>query len=136
MQAIKNNIQVSVRVKIIYWTSTTIIFLFEGVLTALTSQTQMAKDGIAHLGYPAYFGTMLAIIKVIGTLALMIPQVPRRIKEWAYAGFTFDFLSAFISIWAVDGISGLTFFPLIVLAILAVSYKYYHKLNPCACEVK
>ena len=115
--------------KIIFWITTTLIFLFEGVMPALTSQTQMAKDGISHLGYPAYFGVMLTVFKVLGALALIIPQVPARVKEWAYAGFAIDFISAFVSIWAVDGVTGMTFFPLIVLGILVVSYVYYHKLK-------
>ena len=34
--------------KIIFWVSTTLIFLFEGVLPAFTSQTEMAKEGIRH----------------------------------------------------------------------------------------
>ena len=33
--------------KIIYWTSTIIIALFEGVMPALTSQTELAKEGIS-----------------------------------------------------------------------------------------
>jgi hypothetical protein len=116
-------------VKIIFWISTILIFAFEGVMPALTSQTEMAKEGIRHLGYPSYFGVMLAVFKVMGALALIIPQVPKRIKEWAYAGFTFNFISAFISHWAVDGLTGLTFFPLLVLAVLLVSYFSYHKLQ-------
>lgn len=115
--------------KIIFWVTTMLIFLFEGVLPAFTSQTEMAKEGIRHLGYPEYFGTMLVVFKVLGTLALIIPQVPARIKEWAYAGFVFDFIFACGSHWAVDGFGGQTIFPLIVLAILMVSYVYYHKLQ-------
>ncbi len=115
--------------KIIFWVTTTLIFLFEGVLPAFTSQTEMAKEGIRHLGYPEYFGTMLVVFKVLGTLALIIPQVPARIKEWAYAGFVFDFIFACGSHWAVDGFGGQTIFPLIVLAILLVSYVTYHKLQ-------
>ena len=115
------------KINIIFWVSTTIIFLFEGVMPALTSQTELAKEGIRHLGYPAYFGVMLTVFKVLGALALIIPQIPSRIKEWAYAGFTFNFIAAFISNWVVDGFSGLTLFPLIVLGVLLVSYVYYHK---------
>jgi DoxX-like family len=117
------------RDQIIFWVSTTLIFLFEGVMPALTSQTEMAKEGIRHLGYPSYFGPMLTVFKVLGALAIMIPQVPKWLKEWAYAGFVFDFLAAFISTWAVDGLSGATFFPLLVLVVLLISYRYYHKLN-------
>ena len=115
--------------KTLFWTATIIIALFEGLMPALTSQTELAKEGIRHLGYPEYFGNALVIFKVLGVLALVIPQVPKRIKEWAYAGFTFDFLFATISHGAVDGINGQTFFPMFVLGILAVSYLYYHKLN-------
>jgi len=114
--------------KITFWVTTTLIFLFEGVVPALTSQTQMAKDGISHLGYPAYFGTMLAVFKVLGALSLIIPQVPKRIKEWAYAGFAIDFIAAFVSLWAVDGFTGMTIFPLVVFGILILSYVNYHKL--------
>ncbi len=115
--------------KIIFWVSTILIFLFEGLMPAFTSQTEMAKEGIRHLGYPQYFGNLLVVFKILGSLALVIPQVPARIKEWAYAGFAFDFIFAFASHWAVDGLGGLTFFPLLVLAVLIVSYMAYHKLK-------
>jgi hypothetical protein len=88
----------------------------------------MAKEGIRHLGYPDYFGVMLAGFKVLGAIALILPQIPNRIKEWAYAGFAIDFISAFVSTWAVDGLKPLTFFPLVFVAILVLSYVYYHKL--------
>jgi hypothetical protein len=145
---------------IIYWVTTGIIFLFEGVMPAVFSQSEEGKAGVSHLGYPAYFGLMLTVFKVLGALALIIPQVPKRIshlgypeyfgnvltvfkvvgalllvvpqvpkriKEWAYAGFAFDFIAASWSHAAVDGIGGEAVFPLIVLAILGVSYVYYHK---------
>ena len=113
--------------QIIFWTSTIIIAILEGLMPALTSQTELAKEGIRHLGYPEYFGNALVIFKIIGVLTIVIPKVPARIKEWAYAGFAFDFLFASISHGVVDGINGQIFFPLVVLAILAVSYIYYHK---------
>ncbi len=116
--------------KVLYWSSTSVIALFEGVIPALTSQTEMVKDGIRHLGYPMYFGNALVIFKILGVLALVIPLIPKRAKEWAYAGFAFDFLFAAISHGVVDGISGETLFPFVVLGILMVSYVNYHKLNP------
>jgi hypothetical protein len=115
--------------KIIFWSATIIIALFEGLMPAFTSQTELAKEGIRHLGYPAYFGNTIVIFKVLGVLALVIPQVPNRLKEWAYAGFVFDFLFASISHCAVDGLNVQTFFPLVVLVILGISYVYFHKLN-------
>ncbi|WP_431242115.1 DoxX family protein [Flavobacterium sp. P21] len=117
------------KAKIIFWTTTILIFLFEGVMPALTSQTELAKEGIRHLGYPEYFGNALVVFKVLGVLALVIPQVPKNVKEWAYAGFGFDFIFASISHFAVDGMNFQSFFPLIILLILATSYIYYHKIE-------
>lgn len=115
--------------KIAFWATTVIIFLMEGVIPALTSQTELAKQGVQHLGYPLYFGNAFVIFKVLGTLALIIPKVPARIKEWAYAGFAFDFIFASISHAAVDGVNFQSFFPIIFLVLLVISYVSYHKLN-------
>lgn len=89
----------------------------------------MAKEGIRHLGYPDYFGVSLVVFKVLGALSLIIPQIPARIKEWAYAGFVFDFLFASISHFAVDGMIFQSFFSLIFLAILFTSYYCFHRIK-------
>jgi len=115
--------------KIIYWVSTSILFLMEGVMPALTFQSELAKQGISHLGYPPYFGNALAVFKVLGALSLIIPQAPRKLKELAYAGFTFNFIFASISHFAVDGFGFESLFPLIFLGILGTSNIYYNKLN-------
>lgn len=115
--------------KVIYWTATIVIFLFEGLMPALTSQTELAKEGIRHLGYPEYFRVMLVVFKVLGSLTLIIPQIPKRIKEWAYAGFGFNLVAASVSHFAVDGFGFNGLFPLIILVILGLSYVYYHKIN-------
>ena len=56
-------------------------------------------------------------------------MIPARLKEWAYVGFGISLISAFIGHWVVDGFNGETIFPLVGMAILVVSYIYYHKLN-------
>lgn len=81
------------------------------------------------MGYPEYFANALVVFKILGVLALVIPRVPARLKEWAYAGFAFNFTFATISHATVDGINGQTFFPVVVLGILGTSYVYYHKLQ-------
>ena len=115
--------------KIAFWITTVLIFLMEGVLPILTVNSPMAVQGITQLGYPVYFVAMLAIFKALGGLALIIPMVPERVKEWAYAGFSIDFISAFISITVVDGFSGINFLPIIALAILVISYASREKIN-------
>lgn len=108
--------------QILFWVTTTLIFLFEGVMPALTSTSEMAKQGIAHLGYPEYFGYALAAFKVCGSIVLIIPQFPARLREWAYAGFGFDFIFAFISLTAVDGLTSMGIAPVIAMLILVGSY--------------
>jgi len=116
------------KLKIIFWITTGIVFLFEGVVPALTSNSQLAIDGVRHLGYPDYFRVMLTFFKVAGALALIIPAVKGAVKEWAYAGFTFVFISASISHWAIDGFGFQAIFPLILVGLLAASYIGYRKL--------
>lgn len=114
--------------KILFWVPTVIIFIFDGVIPAFTSQTEMAREGMRHLGYPLYFGNALVVCKVCGALSLIIPQIPARIKEWAYAGFGFDFIFAAISLVCVDGLGVSAAFPLVFLALLILSYTSYHKM--------
>ena len=117
------------RTKIIFWVTTSLLFIMEGIITALTSQSELAKEGIKHLQYPLYFGNALVVFKVLGALILIVPQVPKRIKDLAYAGFFFNFIFASISHFAVDGMHFQSFFPLLFLGILIASYVSYHKLQ-------
>lgn len=115
--------------KIIFWVTTTIIFLFEGVMPALTSQSEMSIQGITGLGYPLYFVTLLTVFKVLGSIVLIVPKFPPRVKEWAYAGFGIDFTCAFVSLWVVAGFNVGLALPVVAFILLILSYNSYHKLN-------
>jgi len=116
------------RNKIIYWIFTGIIFAFDSLIPALTSNTQLAIDGIHRLGFPDYFRVELTVFKVLGGIVLILPMVPRRYKEWAYAGFGINFISATVATWAVGGLSPNIILPLVLLAMLVISYIAYNKL--------
>lgn len=119
--------------KTTYWIATILLFLFEGLMPALTGHTELAVQGILHLGYPDYFGPHLNIMKVMGATAILLPMVKGRLKEWAYAGLFFDFVWAFISHGMVDGFGHpQTWFVLAPTVIWAVSYITYHKLQAAA----
>ncbi len=115
--------------KIIYWITTGLIFLFEGVMPAFTSNQPQAIEGIRHLGYPDYFRNMLTVFKVVGALVLILPFFKGRYKEWAYAGFGIDFIAAAVSIWAIDGLSGLVGIPVFAMVLLVASYVSYQKIT-------
>jgi hypothetical protein len=52
--------------------------------------------GIRHLGYPDYFRTFLGVAKLLGVAALVLPGLV-RLREWAYAGFSFVLVGALVS---------------------------------------
>lgn len=117
------------RNKIIFWVATAIIILWEGVmpLSALVFSPDQATVGTKPLGYPDYFAYTLIICKVLGVIAIAYPRTPPKLKEWAYAGLTFNLIFAFISHSAVDKNIGFMLMPLVVLGILAISYVYNNK---------
>lgn len=117
------------KTKIMYWVTTAIIVTLEGLITALTFNTEAAKQGVSHLGYPDYFRLTLAFFKVTGAIVLILPFFKGKLKDLAYAGFAFTFAFASISHFAIDGVDFQSFFPLIFLALLAVSYNSYQKLS-------
>src|SRR5215467_7644662 len=89
--------------KIIYWIAT--IWLALGMASTGLVQLFKAKQGqggvdmITHLGYPVYLLTLLAVWKILGVIALLIPRFP-LLKEWAYAGFFFIMSGAIFSHFA------------------------------------
>jgi len=77
------------------------------------------------LGYPAYFLRLLGVAKLLGVAALLLPGRP-LLKEWAYAGFTFDLLAALASHLATGTA---THAPpaLLALVLVLASYRFAHR---------
>ncbi len=119
------------RNKIIFWIATIIIALMEAVMPVGTwiAAPEFMTLGTKPLGYPDYFAYALVIVKILGVIAIVYPKTPGTIKEWAYAGLTFNLLFAFYSHAMVDKNIGFMIMPLVVLGILAVSYIYEKKIN-------
>ena len=117
--------------KVIFWIATVIILIWEGVmpLSTVLFAPEYVNVGTKPLGYPDYFAYTLIICKVLGVLAISIPKLPAKVKEWAYAGLTFNLIFAFISHACVDKNIGYMIMPLVVLGILAVSYVYNNKIQ-------
>ena len=117
------------RNKIIFWIATIFLFLFEGMmpLSTLIFAPMHATAGTEYLHYPNYFAYVLIAFKILGSIVLVIPHLPRQIKEWAYEGFAFNFVCASVSHFVVDGVAFVSFFPLIIFAIAVVSYVNYFK---------
>lgn len=117
--------------KIIFWATTTFIFLFEGMmpLSTLLFAHQYFNAGTKPLGYPDYFAYALIVFKVLGATAIMLRKLPSKLREWAYAGLTFNLIFAIISHTVVDGNIGNIILPIAISGILAVSYIYNQKIE-------
>lgn len=117
--------------KIIFWIATIILVLWEGVmpLSTVLFTPEYVTIGTRPLGYPDYFAYTLIYSKVLGVIAISIPAIPAKLKEWAYAGLTFSLIYAFISHACVDKNVSYMLMPIAVLGILAVSYIYGNKIR-------
>jgi uncharacterized membrane protein YphA (DoxX/SURF4 family) len=107
--------------KIIYWVSTGLVAALSvfAAFTYLSGSTQ-AVQGFAHVGYPQQLRIILGIAKLLGAITLVLPGFA-KLKEWAYAGFTFAWISAFVAHYlAKDG--SVAFMPLLLLLLLVISY--------------
>jgi len=108
--------------RIASWAATAVtafVFLSGGVADVV--QPSFVMDGMTHLGYPAYFVAILGVWKVLGGLAVLAPRLP-RLKEWAYAGMTFDLSGAAASHAAVGDPAGKIVVPLVLLGVVIASW--------------
>jgi len=107
--------------KVAYWGSTGLVAalsLFAGF--AYLSGSPEAVQGFAHVGYPQQLRIMLGIAKPLGAIVLLLPGIP-KVKEWAYAGFSFAWICAVVAHYlAGDGPRAAS--PLVLLVLLVVSY--------------
>ena len=75
----------------------TVVFCLQMAFTAYAElRLPQVAEAFTHLGFPSYFRVELSWAKVVGVVLLLAP-VPARLKEWAYAGFAFDLVSAIIA---------------------------------------
>src|SRR6266540_5610997 len=55
------------------------------------------EGAFVHLGLPGWFKAELTIARILGVLALSIPNIPAKIKEFAYFGFGITLILASIA---------------------------------------
>ncbi|WP_297337543.1 DoxX family protein [Algoriphagus sp.] len=117
----------SKRDRIIYWVCTGLFSLF--MLTSAIPNILKAQEWVTvfeSLGYPLYLLPFLGIAKILGVMALLYPRFP-RLKEWAYAGFTFNLTGAIYSGIAAAGFDPQMLVLLVPIGLGIVSYVYFRK---------
>lgn len=80
--------------KIAFWIVTGILCAF--MLLNVGIEVFMFDEsvkGLADLGFPKFIAYVLPIVKFLGVVAILT-NYSKSLKEWAYAGFFYDFALA------------------------------------------
>ena len=114
--------------KIIYWILT-VLFLLPtagpGILELFTGGPESTAMTLQALGYPLYLMRILGFAKILGAIAILSNK-SSRLKEWAYAGFTIDFLGAAAShVLAGDAVHAPI--AIVMFAFMMGSYMMWHR---------
>lgn len=117
--------------KRIYNISTGII-----VFIMLFSMYKMYTPDYDRMHLPNYLRVELTVFKILGIAVLLIPQMPMRIKEWAYAGFGITLISAIVAHYCSGDALARSLEPTFFLGALIVSNIYMHKVNDKAAMMK
>lgn len=99
------------------------------------AKTREAVALISYLGYPEYFVKFIGALKIAGVVTILQPKMP-KLKEWAYAGLTFDTLGALYSHFSTGSKIELWLPAFIGIALVLSSYYLYTKRGTQAIEVK
>ena len=115
------------KIKITYLVSTILLSLMMLMSAGMyLFNNEMVSGMFVTFGYPTYIIYPLAFAKIAGLIVIWLPNT-NRLKEWAYAGFFFDFVLAFFAHFMIN--DGEHMGAIIALVLLLVSYFSKHKLN-------
>src|SRR5262245_15219211 len=79
-----------------FWIVTALFCLQMSFTAYAQLRLPQVAEMFTHLGFPAYFRVELSLAKLLG-VALLLAPAPARLKEWAYAGFAINLVSALIA---------------------------------------
>lgn len=133
----RSKVSAGTRAKVIYWGATALVsavmvfsivnFTFNDHFPAWDPK---GPSAFTHLGLPQYFKVELIVAKILGLLALWLPSVPRKVREFAYFGFGLTLLSAVVAHASTgDARTSVLFIvdPLAFFGLLVVSCVYFQK---------
>jgi hypothetical protein len=114
--------------RVIYWIATGLL----GLLVLFSAGMYFFNhaeivEAFTALGFPTYIIYPLATLKILG-LIVILGNIGNHIREWAYAGFCFNFILAFFAHLMVG--DGEQFGALIALLLLLTSYFLGKKVRP------
>jgi len=116
------------KVNAIYWvfTGQFAAFMLAGSIPDVIMHPAAVEIVNKHLGYPTYFLPLLGVAKVLGVVAILAPGLP-TLKEWAYAGLTYDLVAAMYSHISVGDPPTQWLIIFLPLLLLAGSYALHRR---------
>lgn len=120
----------SKRARIAHWIFTVLFCLMMGFTVYAQLLLPQVAQVFSHLGFPNYFRIELCWAKLAGMLVLILPNVPSRLKEWAYAGFTIVLVSALIAHLSVGDGPEAWSWSVAYLVLCALSYVTFRMAEP------
>jgi len=119
--------------RIMYWILTGLLAagMVLGAIPDVISHPEAVKMIHDILHYPVYFVPFTGVAKLLGVIAILVPGFP-RLKEWAYAGFTFDLTGAIYSSIAVGEPAARWAIIFIGYILVFGSYYFYHRKRNAA----
>ncbi len=113
----------------LYWIATLLFILPQGwAATQYLVGAPRMTQAITQLGYPEYLMAILGVAKLLG-IAAIVTGISPTLKEWAYAGFTFDVLGAFASHLGAGDSLPIALVPLGFGVVQMVSFFAWRKLR-------
>ena len=114
---------------IAYWTFTA-LFCLEMSFTAYYELLPQGAQAFIRLGFLAgAFRMELSLAKLVGVAVLLIPIVPARLKEWAYAGFAINLVSAVIAHLSISDRPAALVPSSITSVLWGLSYFFWRRLQ-------
>ena len=119
----KNDLSEGQSIAYIITTTLVVLIFFVTGIGNIVPFDHIAHD-MAHLGYPAYFSTILGIWKIMGAAVLAVPK-PFRGKDWAYTGMMLDLTGAAFSRIAIGDELFKVIMPLVIFTWVIISWRLY-----------
>lgn len=116
-------------INVLYWVFTGLFaaaMLFSAIGNVMVDEAsvQLITD-ILH--FPKYMIPFLGFAKIIGVVGILLPGLPRWIKEWSYAGLFFDLIGATYAFIATSGFHVQQLGMLMFFVPGILSYIFFHK---------
>ena len=118
-----------------YWIFTVLLCFQMGFTAYAQLSLPQVAEAFTHLGFPAYFRIELSWAKFLAIAVLLVPPVPARLKEWAYAGFAITLVSALIAHLAVGDGPQAWGFSVGTGVLWAFSYFFWRRLQASPAAV-